>query len=203
MDEEVYHFSAANHPQTAIWQGLRLLVGSATRSLTYFLLANPNVITAVSVGFHLYFRHIGYGLLCPGYSYCTSCCDYQALMPRTTADQGYQLLTQTGYDVSSVCGYCIENLNSASSFKYITICVNWRRLGTVTAAGRGQLRTLPLSKLRKYVEAYNIKVNGAIEKDDYIDHIIRARVWYNLVLWGFSSNMTSRARTDAYQFLTR
>ncbi|KIM86779.1 hypothetical protein PILCRDRAFT_816031 [Piloderma croceum F 1598] len=90
-----------------------------------------------------------------GYSYCSSCCDYQALMPRTTGDQGYQV-TQTGYDVSSVCGYCIENLN-------------------ITAAGRGQLRTFPLSRLRKYVEAYNIKVNGAIEKDDYIDHIIRAR----------------------------
>ena len=49
---------------------------------------------------------------------------------------------------------------------------------TVTAAGRGQLRALPLGRLRKYVEAYNIKVNGAIEKDDYIDHIISARVRY-------------------------
>ena len=46
----------------------------------------------------------------------------------------------------------------------------------VTAAGRGQLRSLPLNRLRKYVEAYNIKVNGAIEKDDYIDHVISARV---------------------------
>lgn len=46
----------------------------------------------------------------------------------------------------------------------------------VTAAGRGQLKAQPLSRLRKYVEAYNIQVNGAIEKDDYIDHIIRARV---------------------------
>ena len=50
----------------------------------------------------------------------------------------------------------------------------WTRI--VTAAGRGQLKTQPLSRLRKYVEAYDIQVNGAIEKDDYIDHIIRARV---------------------------
>ena len=46
----------------------------------------------------------------------------------------------------------------------------------VTAAGRGQLRSLPLNRLRKYVEAFYIKVNGAIEKDDYIDHVISARV---------------------------
>jgi len=59
----------------------------------------------------------------------------------------------------------------------------------VTAAGRGQLKTLPLSRLRKYVEAYNIKVNGAIEKDDYIDHIIRARVRYNYYIMQVLSHL--------------
>jgi hypothetical protein len=110
-----------------------------------------------------------------GYSYCSSCSDYQALMPRTSADTGYQV-TQTGYEVSSVCAYCIENLNSMYPLTHhTTICIDARK-ETVTAAGRGQLRSLPLGRLRKYVEAYNIKVNGAIEKDDYIDHMISARV---------------------------
>ena len=62
------------------------------------------------------------------------------------------------------------------SLIYGTIVPTDVREDTVTAAGRGQLRAQPLSRLRKYVEAYNIKVNGAIEKDDYIDHIISARV---------------------------
>ncbi|KII87610.1 hypothetical protein PLICRDRAFT_641825 [Plicaturopsis crispa FD-325 SS-3] len=40
-----------------------------------------------------------------GYSYCSSCADYQALMPRS-GPQG------AGYDVMSVCAYCIDHLNS-------------------------------------------------------------------------------------------
>ena len=110
-----------------------------------------------------------------GYSYCSSCSDYQALMPRNNSNTSYRS-TQTGYDVSSVCAYCIEYLSSMCSLIYGTIVPTDVREDTVTAAGRGQLRAQPLSRLRKYVEAYNIKVNGAIEKDDYIDHIISARV---------------------------
>ncbi|KAF7984709.1 hypothetical protein HWV62_13016 [Athelia sp. TMB] len=48
----------------------------------------------------------------------------------------------------------------------------------VTAAGKGQLRSQPLSKLRKYAEAYNIKVDGVVEKDDLLDRIVRARNFY-------------------------
>lgn len=39
----------------------------------------------------------------PGYSYCHSCSDYQALMPRSD---------NSGYDPMPVCAYCIESLNS-------------------------------------------------------------------------------------------
>jgi hypothetical protein len=40
-----------------------------------------------------------------GYSYCHTCSDYQALMPRPGSD---------GYDTMHVCGFCIEFLTSMS-----------------------------------------------------------------------------------------
>ncbi|KAJ7485342.1 hypothetical protein FB451DRAFT_1229308 [Mycena latifolia] len=83
-----------------------------------------------------------------GYSYCHSCSDYQGLMPRTGSE--------TGYDVMNVCAYCIEFL-------------------TITAGGRGHLKSLPLAKLKKYITAYNIKADRAVEKDDLIDAILAAK----------------------------
>ncbi|KAF5379132.1 hypothetical protein D9615_005854 [Tricholomella constricta] len=83
-----------------------------------------------------------------GYLYCHNCSDYTAMMPR-----GGQ---EAGYDPMNVCAFCIEFLN-------------------ITAAGRGHLRTLPLSKLKKYVDAYNIKMDRAVEKDDLIDGMLKAR----------------------------
>ena len=35
---------------------------------------------------------------------------------------------------------------------------------------------MPLSKLKQYVDAYNIKVPTALEKDDFIDSILTAKV---------------------------
>ncbi|CCM04896.1 uncharacterized protein FIBRA_07092 [Fibroporia radiculosa] len=46
---------------------------------------------------------------------------------------------------------------------------------TVTAAGKGQLKQLPLAKLKKYANAYDIKVNGVLEKDELIETILAAR----------------------------
>ncbi|KAJ7634812.1 hypothetical protein FB45DRAFT_909940 [Roridomyces roridus] len=83
-----------------------------------------------------------------GHSYCHSCTDYQGLMPRGG--------NETGYDVMNVCAFCIEFL-------------------TVTASGRGQLKQLPLAKIKKYISAYNIKADRAVEKDDLIDAIIHAK----------------------------
>ncbi|KAI9509022.1 hypothetical protein F5148DRAFT_1349640 [Russula earlei] len=83
-----------------------------------------------------------------GYSYCSSCSDYQALMPREGPS--------AGFDPVPVCAFCIENL-------------------TITAGGRGYLRTLSLARLKKYVDAYNISPDGVLEKDDLIAKIISVR----------------------------
>ena len=45
-----------------------------------------------------------------------------------------------------------------------------------TALGRAQLRTLPLSKLRRYIDAYNIPAKNPIDKNDLVDAAIAARV---------------------------
>lgn len=39
-----------------------------------------------------------------GYSYCHSCTDFQAIMPRFGSEPGL--------DPVSVCGFCIDNLKS-------------------------------------------------------------------------------------------
>ncbi|KAG5646718.1 hypothetical protein DXG03_002400 [Asterophora parasitica] len=64
-----------------------------------------------------------------------------------------------GYDASNVCAFCIEFLN-------------------ITASGKGNLKALPLSKLKKYVDAYNIRIDRAVEKEDLIDGILKARNYY-------------------------
>ena len=46
----------------------------------------------------------------------------------------------------------------------------------VTAGGRNYLKSLPLARLREYVDAYNIKVDRIIEKDDIVLRIMAARV---------------------------
>jgi len=38
------------------------------------------------------------------------------------------------------------------------------------------LRSLSLARLKRYVDAYNIKAEGVLEKDDLIEKIIAIRV---------------------------
>ncbi|KAI0277937.1 hypothetical protein BGY98DRAFT_917623 [Russula aff. rugulosa BPL654] len=83
-----------------------------------------------------------------GFSYCSSCSDYQALMPREGPS--------AGFDPVPVCAFCIEKL-------------------TITAGGRAYLRNLSLARLKRYVDAYNIKADGVLEKDDLIEKIIAIR----------------------------
>ncbi|KAG9034219.1 hypothetical protein FRB95_013500 [Tulasnella sp. JGI-2019a] len=83
-----------------------------------------------------------------GYSYCSSCCDHQALMPRSGEE--------TGYDPVDVCAFCIEQL-------------------IVTAAPRNQLREMPIAKLRAYLKAFSIQAPGALEKDDIVQAILDVR----------------------------
>lgn len=47
---------------------------------------------------------------------------------------------------------------------------------SVTAGGRNYLRGLSLTRLKKYVDAYNITTDGVLEKDDLIEKILAARV---------------------------
>ncbi|OCH85777.1 hypothetical protein OBBRIDRAFT_821399 [Obba rivulosa] len=83
-----------------------------------------------------------------GYSYCQSCSDFQALMPRAGPE--------AGHDVVPVCAFCIENL-------------------TITAAGKRKLRQIPLAKLKNYANAYNIDVSRVLERDDLVDALVAAR----------------------------
>lgn len=47
----------------------------------------------------------------------------------------------------------------------------------VTAGGKGYLRTMPMTRLKNYIQSYNIKLGpDVLEKDDLIDAIIAARV---------------------------
>ncbi|KAF8491115.1 hypothetical protein JB92DRAFT_3090556 [Gautieria morchelliformis] len=84
-----------------------------------------------------------------GYAFCSSCADFQALMPRPGADRGYEALP--------VCSYCMDMLY-------------------ITASSKSKLRSLPLSTLRSYMRAYDIRTSGAaLEKDDLVEAILRAK----------------------------
>lgn len=80
-----------------------------------------------------------------GYLYCSTCTDYNALMPR-----------EHGYDTKPVCSFCIELL-------------------TITAAGKGALKSFQMAKLKKYLAAYNIRTDRVVEKDDLVNAILEAR----------------------------
>ncbi|KAH9985499.1 hypothetical protein BJV77DRAFT_1061968 [Russula vinacea] len=80
---------------------------------------------------------------------CNHCgFSYCSLMPRDGPS--------AGFDPVPVCAFCIENL-------------------TITAGGRAYLRNISLARLKKYVDAYNIRADGVLEKDDLIERIIAAR----------------------------
>lgn len=84
-----------------------------------------------------------------GYLYCSSCTDFQALLPRSGPNVGYELVP--------VCAYCMDMLS-------------------ITSSSKNKLRTLPISKLRAYMKAYNIRAPGtAVEKDDLVEAILRSK----------------------------
>ncbi|EJF55880.1 hypothetical protein DICSQDRAFT_175405 [Dichomitus squalens LYAD-421 SS1] len=71
---------------------------------------------------------------------------------KADADAG----STVGYDPMPVCAFCIEMLQ-------------------ITASGKGQLKQLPMAKLKKYAKAYNIDVSGILEKDEFIERLVAAR----------------------------
>ncbi|KAJ2914817.1 hypothetical protein MD484_g5616, partial [Candolleomyces efflorescens] len=94
---------------------------------------------------------------------------------------------ETGYVPTNVCGYCIEHLN-------------------ITAGGKNQLKSLPIGRLRKYANAYDIRIDRAVEKDDIIDAIVAARVRVFTHIQEEAEPhriLLSRAQTAVYQHLKR
>ena len=98
-----------------------------------------------------------------GYSYCSTCTGYSALMPRQNS----------GYDPVPVCAFCVDNLTSgsiSSGLRARLICC------AATAGSKNYLKSLSLGKLKKYADAYNIRSDHIIEKDDLVDRLILYRV---------------------------
>lgn len=84
----------------------------------------------------------------------------------------------SGYDPVAVCAYCIENLTSEwPSF----MTSDKLKFLKVTAAGKSYLKSLPLAKLKKYVDAYNLKADRVVEKDDLVDILMSIRVSLNAI----------------------
>ncbi|KAH7886962.1 hypothetical protein F5I97DRAFT_1082937 [Phlebopus sp. FC_14] len=97
--------------------------------------------------FHMFFNRQRKCMHC-GYGYCSSCSDYQALMPRNAPLRGH--------DLAHVCAYCTDLLH-------------------ITALSKSQLRALPLTKLRRYLDAYNIQIKDPVDKNDFVDAVFAAR----------------------------
>jgi hypothetical protein len=118
-----------------------------------------------------------------GYMYCSSHANLTALMPRSGPS--------SGFDPAEVCSWCIDHLMG----EYTIHLHGWHsEHPTVTASGRAQLKNMPLAKLRKYLDAYNIKSERVIEKADLVDLIIAARVWHSLYVYVITSKLTHISR---------
>ena len=79
----------------------------------------------------------------------------------------------SGYDPTPVCAFCIDNLTSGSttfSVRAYLICY------AATAGSRSHLKSLSLGKLKKYADAYNLRSDQIIEKDELVDRLIAYRV---------------------------
>lgn len=104
------------------------------------------------------------------------------------------------YDPVPVCAFCIENLASGwilSGVQARLIC------GTATAGSRNHLKKLPLSKLKKYADAYNLRSDQIIEKDDLVDRLMSYRVSSIVTIYVPFVNIPCRKKTGAYPQRTR
>jgi hypothetical protein len=78
-----------------------------------------------------------------------------------------------GYDPVPVCAFCIDNLTSESAFSGLRAHLIYY---AATAGSRHYLKSLPLGKLKKYADAYNLRSDQIIEKDDLVDRLMSYRV---------------------------
>jgi 5'(3')-deoxyribonucleotidase len=65
------------------------------------------------------------------------------------------------------------------------------------------LRSLSLARLKRYVDAYNIKADGVLEKDDLIEKIIAIRVCASSNNIASVLQTPSCRRMDVYHTPTR
>lgn len=85
----------------------------------------------------------------------------------------------SGYDPVSVCAFCIDNLTSGSMFSGLGANLN---CCAATAGSKSYLKSLSLGKLKKYADAYNLRSDQIIEKDDLVDKLMSYRVSLDLRL---------------------
>ena len=74
---------------------------------------------------------------------------------------------------------------------------------SVTAGGRTYLRKISLARLKRYVDAYNIKAEGVLEKDDLIEKIIAIRVCASSYTIASVLQTPAYRRMDVYHTPTR
>lgn len=79
----------------------------------------------------------------------------------------------SGYDPVPVCAFCIDNLTSGSISSGLRATLIHC---AATAGSRNHLKSLSLGKLKKYADAYNLRSDQIIEKDDLVDKLMSYRV---------------------------
>jgi len=102
----------------------------------------------------------------------------------------------SGYDPVPVCAFCIDNLTSGSmSFGLRVNLISY----AATAGSKSYLKSLSLGKLKKYADAYNLRSDQIIEKDDLVDRLMSYRVSLDVRIKTLSHvDTTCRDGTDAY-----
>jgi len=79
-----------------------------------------------------------------------------------------------GYDVEKVCLPCLGMLQGEFPAFYLEYRPRSDKL-SVTAAPLPILRSLPIKRLKDYLEAYDIPCVGPKEKEDFVQAVVRAR----------------------------
>ena len=98
----------------------------------------------------------------------------------------------SGYDPVPVCAFCIENLTSGSISSALRANLSHY---AATAGSKNHLKSLPLGKLKKYADAYSLRPDHIIEKDDLVDRLMSYRVGPAAVI-KIPYSLTPRVETE-------
>jgi hypothetical protein len=87
-----------------------------------------------------------------------------------------------GYEVVEVCKYCMPMLQGENQLNLACGCrsslnswVAALRRRVVTSGHASYLRSLPLKRLQEYTKAYGLSTAHAIEKEDFVQTILKAK----------------------------